>query len=440
MKDHQPLDTIDALGEVLTAGRLHQSNHESGWRIRNARASLPVDLSEVDLDGRDGALLGLEARWDGAVLRARSARLLAAPRSDSSFSPEVRPHLADAVEARDRLNRTLRSYFQEHDFREVETPKAVPAPGTDLYIEPVATRSLTGGRRGGPAPYLHTSPEFAMKRLLSEGFERIYQLGPVWRDGEVTDRHHPEFTLLEWYRAWEGVDAIMADVEEIVVRATGGTAIAVTHTNEGTTRREIPLEPPFRRMTMQELVDAACGFDILEALDYRSLRRQIVERDLLGPGLDRRHPPADADQPGRWDELFFELMVSRLDPHLAKLGGVFVTEWPAPLAVLARTSEEDPRLAHRFELYVGGVELANGFDELTDPDEQRARFAAEIEERRALDKPDLPMPEDFLQALEYGLPPSSGVALGVDRLLMVQLGVGRIDRVAPFAHRSGMRG
>ena len=376
--------------------------------------------------------------WTGSTLEVEDLELGRACAGESTLGTEGLD-IAEAVVERGRLNTAIRRYFEARDFLEVETPNCVEAPGTDIYLEPVGTRSLEErGRRSLPG-FLHTSPEFAMKRLLTEGFERIYQLVKVWRDGEVTDWHHPEFSMLEWYRAWEDVDAIMGDVEQIVAAATDGDAAVVERTTEGEEHRTVPCEPPFRRMTMQELVDEACGFDLLEALDYESLRARVVEHDLLGPGLDRRHPPRDESEEGRWDALFFELMIARIEPHLATLGTVFVTEWPAPLAILAQKSDEDPRVAERFELFVGGIELANGFSELTDPEEQRRRFEHDLEERAAMDKPLLPMPTAFLEGLEYGLPPSSGVALGIDRLLMLRMGASRIDQVAPFAHVPNLR-
>jgi lysyl-tRNA synthetase class 2 len=193
-------------------------------------------------------------------------------------------------------------------------------------------------------------------------------------------------------------------------------------------------EGPFMRLTMREVVEASCGFDILEALEAPQLAAICRERGLLegtrgvlegGPGGELR-----------WDELFFALQVERVDPWLADRGAVFVTEWPAPLAILARRSPDDPRVAERFELYVDGVELANGFQELVDPVEQRARFEAEVRERRRRGLPELPVPERLLAALEDpGMPPSAGVALGVDRLLMLALGVDDIGEVLPFAPR-----
>lgn len=304
----------------------------------------------------------------------------------------------DAVRGRAALNAQIRAFFRARDFIEVETPCLVPAAGTDPYLDPIPA-TLTVGSSQRPMS-LHTSPEFAMKELVAAGLERIYQLCHVWRDGEVTAQHNPEFTLLEWYRAGARYDVIMDDVEELV-----SLCLAFDGAN------------PFLRVTMRDAWLQACGIDpIATAGDLDALAK--------ASGVHRW---------ARWDELFFELMLERVEPWLAAQGAVFVTHWPTQLAVLARRCDHDPRVAERFELYVDGVELANGFGELTDPIEQRERFEQDNAQRRALGKPEQPYPQRFLDVLESGLPESSGVALGVDRLLMLRLGADSISEVLPFA-------
>ena len=393
--NYSPLHQLDSTGPVATAGRVRHLDEEDDWRLENARASrrlrLPDELETSSLDG--GLALDRVHR----------------PEGESTVGEEIQDvSIGEALVARDRAKRRARSVFEASDFLEVQTPHAIDAPGTDLYLKPIGTRRLSDQERPLIPSHLHTSPEFEMKRLLTEGAERIYQFAKVWRNGEMTDWHHPEFTLLEWYRAWEELEAIQEDVEAVVEAVVGDTATIVERTSEDTERRTVDLDPPFERVTMQQLVDDACGFDLLEALDYDGLWRACDEHDLLPGRFEARHPR----EGGRWDDLFFELMVTRIEPELAERGAVFVTEWPAPLAVLARKHADDPRVAERFELYVGGVELANGFHELTDPDEQRSRFEHEIEERSELDMPPLPMPDAFLEALEYGLPRRRGSRSG----------------------------
>lgn len=334
------------------------------------------------------------------------------PQQGSTLAGERQISLERALRLRAEANKTIRAFFDRRDFLEVETPNWVGAPGTDVHLDPVRAiyEDLHGGRE--VSGYLHTSPEFAMKRLLVEGLERIWQMCKVWRNGELTPLHNPEFTILEWYRAHEPVEAIIDDVEALARELLGG------------------FDEPFSRMTMQELVEEACGFDILEALEFDALLQICKTEELLSPrSLER------AREHQQWDELFFELQVTYIDPLLAKQGAVFVTDWPAPLAVLARKSPDDARVAQRFELYIDGVELANGFQELTDPQEQRERFEEDLETRRERGLPEVPMPERFLEALERGMPASSGVAVGVDRLLMLSAGVADIREVAPFAMR-----
>src|SRR5690606_3037916 len=219
----------------------------------------------------------------------------------------------------------------------------------------------------------------------------------VWRNGEVTDLHNPEFTILEWYRAWQNVEDIIQDVENITRIALHNSARPVS-------------DAPFLRLTMREAVERSMHFDLYDALDFDSLHAIVRSKNLLGPR---------AGQTKRWDDLFFELVITYLDPYLAKIGPTFITEWPAELAVLARKKPDDPRVAERFELYIDGLELANGFGELTDPVEQTTRFQHDLVERKQLERESLPLPRGFLQALHTGMPPSAGVALGVDRLLML---------------------
>ncbi len=415
MLRHTSIDELEP-GDVVTAGRLQ--GDANGWHLTNARAQ--VALSGVDSKGSAGALCRVHGRFDGATIAVESLTVVHQPAADPpEVGRERATALCDAFTRRQSATAATRAFFDARDFVHVETPRRVDEPGTDIYLEPLPVG------RDGAAGYLHTSPEFAMKQLLALGFERIWQLTHVWRGGEHTPLHHNEFSILEWYRAWVSADAIMADVEAVTRAVIGETATIGT---DDDAPLDVDLSEPFEHMTMQEVVGGACGFDLLDALDHASLLEAARDHALLSArSLDR------AEQQGRWDELFFELQVTHIDPFLADRGAVFVTEWPAQLAVLARRHPGDPRVAERFELYVGGIELANGFHELTDADEQRERFEEDIRARRALGLPALPMPDRFVRALEYGLPPSSGVAVGFDRLLMLASGASHIREVLPYA-------
>jgi lysyl-tRNA synthetase class 2 len=416
MAKHTPIHMLEP-GPVATSGRIRRDGDE----IRLTNAHKEVLLSRVESDPIDGTLCRVEGDFDGETLKISDLIVVHTP---TSSRPDIQTDrsqsLADAFALREAGHVATRDFFESRDFREVETPRRVAEPGTDVYLDPLRIN------RGEHQTFLHTSPEFAMKELLSVGFERIWQLAHVWRGGEHTPLHHPEFTILEWYRAWETLDSIMADVEALMRTLVGEAATVAI---DGDSRR-IDLTPDFQTMTMQEVVQGACGFDLLDALDHGSLLEAATGQALLTErGIQRA-----ADR-GRWDELFFELQVSHIDPFLANHGAVFVTDWPSELAVLAQKNPLDARVAERFELYVGGVEIANGFQELTDPHEQRERFQQDTETREKLGLPEMPMPERFLDALEYGLPPSSGVAVGFDRVLMLACGAAHIREVIPYARQ-----
>lgn len=415
MPEHQPLHLLPEHQSLLSAGRLRRA--EDQWRIYNAHIDLGLEISRESTptaEFSDGALVRVGGHRRGEYFVVEYAHIVQHSLADRPALQSDRAiSIGDALRARHGLNRRLRRFFDERHFLEVETPAWVREPGTDPHIEPVRADFQQTHDTEEPQPaYLHTSPELAMKRLLAAGSGPIYQLGPVWRNGEVTPLHNPEFRLLEWYRPWQPVEAIMDDVEALVTQ--------VLHEHSAR-----PVGAPFSRMTMRQLVDQACGFDILNALDVDSLRREIQRHDLLSDRAMRR---------ARWDELFYSLTVSHLDPFLSSKGAVFVTDWPAPLAILARRKRSDERVAERFELYVDGVELANGFGELTDPQEQRRRFEEDNTTRRRLGHRPMPIPQAFLRALRWGLPPSSGVALGVDRLLLLATpNASCLRDIAPFA-------
>lgn len=296
------------------------------------------------------------------------------------------------LEARARIVRDVRAFFESRGYLEVETPLAIPCPGLDLHLDAF---EVTPAK---PPRFLSTSPEYQMKRLLVDGFTRIFQITRAFRAGELGDRHNPEFTILELYRAHAGVDAIMRDTEQLVARVTGG---AVTLGD-----RVIDTRPPFERMT---LCEAYSRFASVSAEDTL----HMAEHD---------------------EDRFYRLLVDQVEPALTKLDhAVFVTEYPASQASLARKKPSDSRVAERFELYVAGVEVCNGFGELTDAVEQRARFVRDQEERAKRGKPVYPLDERFLEALTRGMPDSGGNAIGLDRLVALATGSTSIRDVLSFA-------
>jgi elongation factor P--(R)-beta-lysine ligase len=321
---------------------------------------------------------------------------------------------------RARLASEVRASLTGLGYEEVETPVMVPAPGMEPHLSPFETVFVPEG--GGPARrrFLLTSPEYAMKRLLAEGFPRIFQLARVFRNGEVSATHNPEFTLLEFYRAGTDDRGIMRDLEHVVAAAARALAPGGAGLVE---RRDRPLslQVPFERLSVEEAFRRHVGIE-LAACGFEPSRLAAAAR---AAGLD----PGPGSEP--FEDVFFRLMLSVVEPRLGLARPTFLTDWPAPLAALARLRPDDPRWALRFELYAGGLELANGFAELTDAVEQRARLVEEQALRRALGRPVLPLDEPFLAALPR-MPASGGVAVGFDRLLMLLTGADTIAEVLLF--------
>jgi elongation factor P--(R)-beta-lysine ligase len=293
---------------------------------------------------------------------------------------------------RARVLAQVRCFFEARGYLEVQTPILVPSPGLDLHLDAF---EVAGGERGA-ARWLITSPEYQMKRLLAQGWERIYQIVACFRRGEVGERHNPEFTMLEWYRANCGVEAVMRDTEQLVAAVTGGTVRLGP--------RAIDVRPPLERLTVCGAFERFAGWSAEATLD-------AAARD---------------------EDHYFRALVNHVEPRLAALDhGVLLVDYPATQASLARRKPEDARLAERFELYVGGVELCNGFGELVDPLEQRARLESDQSARRERGLPVYPIDERFLEAL-VRVPPSAGNALGLDRLVALACGTTEIGDVLAF--------
>lgn len=279
----------------------------------------------------------------------------------------------------------------------------VPAPGLEVHIEAVEAGD----------GYLSTSPEFQLKRLLAGGLERIYSLGKCFRAGERGRHHAVEFTMLEWYRAEPPLEAIADDVEQLVVSLAGASV------ERG--GRVIDLTPPWPRVRVAELFAEHLGIELVGGEPAADLAAGV------------RSAGVDIGSATAWDDVFYSAWVAAIDPALERADRpVFVVDWPVELAALARTRTDDPAWVERFELYIGGLELANAFGELTDPVEQRRRLEADQRERARRRKPVYPIDEKFLAALG-AMPESAGVALGFDRLVMLCLGADEIGDVQAFA-------
>ena len=334
------------------------------------------------------------------------------------WRPDVFARRRPFLEARARIMAEMRTVLSGRGYVEVETPVLQVSPGAEPHLEAFSTE-LRGPRPGEAAQrYLQTSPELAMKKLLVAGMPRIFQIARVFRNAEAADTHHPEFTMLEWYRAGAGYLDLVDDAVALL------TAAAATGQGRLSWRGVtcVPTDP-WERLTLAEAFERHAGVDLLTTLgpdgdgDLAALDAQVRP---LGHGAR----PGDA-----YADLFFRVMLDRVEPRLGFGVPTVLTDYPAEMAALSRRKPGDRRLAERWELYVCGLELANAFGELTDPVEQRRRFADAEALRRSLYDRNYPVDEDFLAALEHGMPPAAGIALGVDRLVMLAVGAARIDDV-----------
>ncbi|GJE19183.1 EF-P lysine aminoacylase EpmA [Methylobacterium marchantiae] len=352
----------------------------------------------------------------------------------ASASPWWSPHRhADrrpALLTRNRIVAALRGHFAEQDFVEVEAAALQVSPGNEAHLSAFATLAI--GHDGAESPlYLHTSPEFACKKLLAAGETRLFSLARVFRNRERGPLHHPEFSMLEWYRAGEDYEVLMRDCADILALAADEAKVRSFRFRG----RESDPFAPFERLTLAEAFERHAGIDLLATIGLDG----STDRDALAAGVAAcglRVAPDD-----RWADLFSRVLVALIEPRLGDGRPTLLCEYPVSEAALARPSARDPRVAERFELYACGVELANAFGELTDPHEQRRRFEAEMAEKARIYGETYPIDEDFLAALAI-MPEASGIALGLDRLVMLAVGAPRIDDViwTPVAETPAAKG
>lgn len=329
------------------------------------------------------------------------------------------PQLRGNLLLRAAAIRATREWFWRHGCIELDPPVLAPWAPMETHLDPLRT-TVTDGFGSEMLMYHQTSPEYALKKLLAAGMPDCFALGHVFRDGEATPMHEPEFTLVEWYRRDSDYTAIMQDTEEYVADLACTVA-----TRPGIEWNGIPcdLSPPWRRITVAEAMHRWTNVDILSVLDDAEAFRAHAR--------ERGHCWVSDES---WEDLFFKLFITDVEPHLGHGTPVILYEYPASMAALARRKPSDGRVAERFEAYICGVELCNAFSELTDPAEQRRRFEAERAERRRLGREEPPIDEDLLSALA-SLPDCAGNALGFDRLLMLLTGETGIARVIPFPFR-----
>jgi lysyl-tRNA synthetase class 2 len=324
---------------------------------------------------------------------------------------DIRPFLA----ARSAITKAVRAWFEGQGFAEVETGILQVSPGNETHLH--APRTELNPADGARATrYLRTSPEFACKKLLAAGEQKIFELARVFRDRERGDLHLPEFTMLEWYRADAAYDVVMADSIAVIARAAQASGI-----KQFSFRGRIadPFAEP-ERLTVAAAFERYAGIDLLGTITGDN-----GDRARLASAAREQVRIADDDT---WSDIFSKVLVEHVEPRLGQRRLTILFEYPAPEAALARAKPSDPRVAERFEIYACGVELANGFGELTDAREQRLRFAHAMDEKQRRYGERYPLDEDFLDAVAQ-MPQASGVALGFDRLVMLASGAMRIDQV-----------
>ncbi len=303
--------------------------------------------------------------------------------------------------------RAVRQFFAKRSFLEVDTPVRVLTPGLEVHIDAVSS---------GDA-WLITSPEMQMKRLLGAGLERIFTICKCFRNGEQGAQHNPEFTMLEWYQTG-AIDSVLADTQALVSQC----AVAALATTVLPGPNKIDVSPPWSCLTVREVFAQCAGITLQGNETESELASAIAAANL------------DTGTATAWDDLFYTVFVNRVEPWLAaQPKPTVLMDWPVRLAALAKPKPDDPSVVERFEVYVGDVELANAFGELTDAAEQRRRFQADQTIRAQRDLSVYPIDQKFLAALEQGIPESAGIALGIDRLVMLICGARQIRDVLTFS-------
>jgi lysyl-tRNA synthetase class 2 len=327
------------------------------------------------------------------------------------WSPETHADRRPFLQARGRIRDAARSWFRDEGFTEVECGALQVSPGNEAHLHAFATKQ---SGEAGPRPlYLHTSPEFSCKKLLAAGETKIFDYARVYRKGETGPLHSGEFTMLEWYRAGEPYEAVMADCVELCRLAARQTETDALRWRDNVCDPEAVPE----RLTLVDAFARHAGIDLAGALGKRDALADAARAIDVRVGTD-----------DSWSDLFSRILVQHIEPKLGQGRLTLLCEYPAEEAALARPLAGDPRFAERFELYACGVELANGFGELTDAAEQRRRFEAEMDVKLATYGERYPLDEEFLDALAR-MPAASGVAMGFDRLVMLATGARRIADV-----------
>ncbi|WP_413203934.1 EF-P lysine aminoacylase EpmA [Rhodospirillum sp. A1_3_36] len=342
------------------------------------------------------------------------------------FHPDRLAAKRPTLRARGAIIRAIRTFLESLGCIEVETPALQISPGLEPHLKAFKTELLEPFEEEGRTLMLHTSPEFAMKKLLAAGETDIFQIARVFRNGERGPTHHPEFTMVEWYRVGLPLEGMMTETEELVRLSARAAGAELLHWDG------VAIDPfvPWERLTVADALDRYAGIDLMAALDAGVAQSGNLMEPAPGPLRAQAEAIGVTCQDhDRFEDVFFRVVLDRVEPKLGRERVTILHAYPACMAALSRRDPRDPRLAERFEVYVGGLELANAFGELTDAAEQASRFTHDMDVKEALYGERYPIDGDFLAALEQGLPDCSGIALGVDRLVMLCTGAKSIEEV-----------
>lgn len=406
---------MDIIGDELKV-------EKAAWNVGN--------VVEVELKAERRFIKGQETK---IVYIAKSLHVLAKCSSDFYIRREdpnylkmvIDLRLKEFMKERSKILKGIRDFFWGKDFLEVETPELVKLPGMEPHLDVFKT-TFTGLPMQGEAPksedmHLITSPEYAMKKLLVSGHEKIFQITKSFRNKEhESTLHNPEFTMIEWYRAFASYEDIMKDMEELVSSLAKNLSGDHWITFAG---HRVDVSGPWEKVKVRDLFKKYAHINYEDFEDEEKFRVALKQQ---GYKVTKKTP---------YEDMFFMVFLNVIEPNLGTQRPVIVYEYPARMAALSKKCEHDPRYAERFEVYIAGMELCNAFTELNDPAEQRARLEAERKERQKLGKDDYSVDQSFIRALEFGMPPSGGIALGVDRLVMLLTGIMDIRDILYFPHR-----
>lgn len=427
-RTHVIADAVSVFGKSVTVAGRVVALYEDGFVLRDESGEVYVRAPEVPalwsiVEVSGGMEKHLIEKKQGVHLRASRGRELSFIEAEPTRNTQwermlLNPEERDIVYKRAEALATVRQFFTKKGFLEVDTPSLVSVPGAEPYLSPLETvvECADGARADA---YFVTSPEYSLKKLLAAGFEKIFEFSRSFRNcEELGGLHNPEFLMLEWYRAYASYENIMDDCEGLFLFVAKSLLKSTTLRARGSI---LKLEGKWERLSVVDAFQKYAAIDLEKNLDEESLRLTLRAKG---------YRPTDKES---YDDLFFRVFLNEIEPCLGRKVPTLLYDYPVQMAAMAKKSEKDLRFAERFELYVAGLELANGYTELNDPKEQEKRLHDDLRLRKKLGKTAVGPDMDFLHALRTGMPPSGGVALGLDRMIMLFLGKEKIEDVRLFS-------